>query len=433
MRIAKSLMLACALLALFGEVASGQARSGKAFARFTGPLKSVTLDLDTGTVTRGPSLADRKCNTVTDFDNMDLNGFVGLDTGNGFCRWIDSAVKGTGAGRTAGVNNTSDLMNSIVFGYCSAKLTPGSGGPGGSLSLEFYEGYTLFGGAATTGVAHFTLTGLPGNSVSSSFFGGFDCFFITVVFSQLVCFADGPIGYGWKFLDAGTGTNPLGSVLAGTWPFLACVASCSGTTLQVDAQGMVDAIDEYCPPSMLRRIYTFGTTSGSFTSIAMSIQEVADQAATLTSCSGVPAASDVLSADAAVVGSSWTVTVTSGFARTKTGTWTLYFGDTSVAKPTGFDVGQFPASGANFGTSKAGRRLLCNVDPLSSAACKNVPLAAGFGSSSACTVVIPKKIGLVCNAWCGQALVIGTVPRGATGGGNARLTNSIGGVLGTNF
>ena len=29
-----------------------------------------------------------------------------------------------------------------MFAYCSAKLTPGSGGPGGSVALGFYEGYT---------------------------------------------------------------------------------------------------------------------------------------------------------------------------------------------------------------------------------------------------------------------------------------------------
>ncbi len=149
---------------------------------------------------------------MTDFDNNDLCGFVGVDTGNGFCRWIDAGTKGANCGRTAGVDNNSDLMNSIVFAYCSAKLTPGSGGPGGTIGLHFYEGYTLFGGAATTAVANFTLSGLPGNSASSSFFGGFNCSFIKVIFAQLVCFADGRIGYGWTFVDQGTGViNPLGS------------------------------------------------------------------------------------------------------------------------------------------------------------------------------------------------------------------------------
>src|SRR6185503_7037776 len=135
----RSLVLAAAALALFGAVSDAQSRSGKVFARYNKPLKSVTLDLDTGTITHGPKVRNRAATTVADFDNNDLGGFVGVDTGNGFCKWIDAGVKGANCGRTAGVINTSDLMSSIVFAYCSAKLTPGSGGPGGSLGLHFYE------------------------------------------------------------------------------------------------------------------------------------------------------------------------------------------------------------------------------------------------------------------------------------------------------
>jgi hypothetical protein len=407
-------------------------RSNKVFARYGKPLKSAVLDLSTGTLTRGPALANRKGSTVIDFDNLDFSGFSGVDTGNGFCRWMDAGVKGTGAGRTAGANNHSDLMNSIVFAYCTGKLTPASGGPGGSVHLGFYEGYTFWGGAPTTSVAQFTLTGLPGNSASSSFFGGFSCIFLKVVFDHLLCYADGPIGYSWHFLDSGTGViHPLGSQLGGTWPFLSCTVSCSGTTLQVDAQGMVDVIDEYCPPSSLLTIFTFGTTSGSFSSFSMAIAEVVDQPATIASCPGIPAAPDVLTSNAVVVGSNWTATVTSGLPRTKAGTWTLFFGDTGIAKPTGFLLPQL-LGGANFGTSKAGRRLLCSIDGSNPSGCAGILLPAGLGSSSSCSATIPKKISLVCNAWCGQAIVLGTVPVGISGGGNARLTNAIGGVVGTN-
>jgi len=431
----KSLMLAAAALTLLGAAASAQSRSGKVFARYNKPLKSLTLDLDTGTVTRGPQVVNRKGNTVVDFDNNDLGAFVGVDTGFGFCRWIDAAVKGTGAGRTAGVINNSDLMNSIVFSYCSAKLTPGSGGPGGTMSLQFYEGYTLFGGAATTSVAHFTLSGLPGNSASSSFFGGFNCFFLTVVFSRLVCFADGPIGYGWTFLDTGTATaNPLSSVLAGTWPFLSCTASCSNTILGTDLQGMTDAIDQYCPVTTLRSTFTFGTTSGSFTSMSMGIDEVVDQLGFTATCLGIPPAPDRLTANPAVVGEAWTATVTSGFPRAKTGVWSLYFGRSSVNKPVGFDIGQFPICNGvplgNFGNQVAGRRALCNFNCARPSNCRGIPLPPGLGSQSACSAMIPKKIGLVCNVWCGQAIVFGTVPA-ANGGGNARLTSMISGVVGT--
>jgi len=430
----KSLMLAGAALALFGAATSAQSHSGKVFARYNKPLKSLSLDLDTGTITHGPKVSNRKGNTVVDFNNNDLGGFVGVDTGNGFCRWIDSAVKGTGSGLTAGVNNNSDIMNSIIFAYCSARKTPGSGGPGGTLALGFYEGYTLFGGAPTTSVAQFTLTGLPGNSASSSFFGGFNCFFLRVIFADLVCFADGPIGYSFKFMDNGTGViNPIGAVLGGTWAFLSCTVSCSAVILQTDAQGMTDVIDEYCPPGTKAASFTFGTTSGSFTSVSMQVDEVVDQTATITSCPGIPAALDMLTSNAAVAGAQWTATVMTGIARTKGApSWTLYFGTTGVAKPTGFLIAQ-NTGGGNFGTSKAGRRLLCNINSANPSGCAGIPIGLALGSKSSCSAAIPKRIGLVCNAWCGQAVVVGSVAAGSSGGGNSRLTNSIQGILGTNF
>jgi hypothetical protein len=436
----KSLMLAGAALALCGAATSAQSQSGKVFARYNKPLKSVTLDLDTGTITRGPQVTNRKGTTVIDFDNNDLGGFVGVDTGSSFCKWIDAGVKGTGAGRTAGVVNNSDLMDAIVFAYCSAKLTPGSSGPGGSLALGFYEGYTLFGGAPTTGVATFTLTGLPGNSASSSFFGGFSCYFIRVLFAQLVCFADGPIGYSWKFLDAGApGANPLSSVLAGTWPFLSCTASCSNSILGIDLQGMTDAIDEFCPTTTLRATFTFGTTSGSFTSMSMAIEEIVDQTGTISSQqSTANPAPDILTSNAAVVGASWTATVTTGLTRKGSPFWTLFFGSSSIGGPTGVDVGQFPppdpgCAASNFGTSKGGRRLLCAIDCNSPAPgpCGFKTIGTAKGSSSSCSAVVPKKIGLVCNAWCGQAVINGGVI--GNGGGTQRLSNQISGVVGTNF
>jgi hypothetical protein len=436
-----SVVLAGAALALLGAVTSAQSNSGKVFARYSKPLKTVTLDLGTGTITRGPQVTNRVGRTIVDFDNNDLGGFVGVDTGAGFCLWINAGVKGTGAGRTAGINNNSDLMNSIIFAYCTSRLTPGSGGPGGSMALHFYEGYTLFGGAATTSVAHFTLTGLPGNTGSSSFFGGFGCFFIRVYFEQLVCFADGPIGYGWTFLDQGYPTaNPLSSVLAGTWPFLSCTVSCSADILQYDLQGMTDMIDQYCPTTSLRATFTFGTTSASFTSMSMRVEEVRDLTSVLTTCAGVPPNPDVLSTNPAVLGSNWSATVTSGLTRTKTGSWTLFVGTLSIQKPTGIQLAQFPkcpepggASVGNFGTSKGGRRLLCNIDCLTPTSCFQVPIGAAKGSSSSCAISVPKKISLVCFAFCAQADVFGLVPPGILGGGNHRLTTSVNGVIGTNL
>jgi len=437
------LMLAGAALALFGAATSAQSQSGKVFARYNKPLKSLTLDLGTGTISRGPKVTNRTARTIIDFDNNDLGGFVGVDTGDGFCLWIDSAVKGTDAGRTAAApnNNNSDLMNSFIFAYCSSKLTPGSSGPGGSMALHFYEGYTVFGGAPTPSVAHFTLTGLPGNSASSSFFGGFGCYFVRIIFNELLCYADGPIGYGWTFLDKGYPTaSPLSSVLAGTWPFLSCTLSCSADVLDYDLQGMTDMIDQYCPTTSLRATFTFGTTSGSFTSMSMVIEEVRDQTGSITTCAGVPPNPDVLTATVPVVGANWTATVKSGLTRTKTGTWTLFTGTQSLGKPAGLQVTQFPhcpepggAVVGNFGTSKGGRRLLCNIDCLAPTTCFQIPLGAAKGSSSSCVIPLPKRMALVCFVFCAQADVFGNVTPGAQGGGNHRLSTSVSGVIGTHF
>ena len=247
--------------------ALGAQASGKVFARYTKPLRTVSLDLATGTVTRAPASHDKSGSTIRDFANIDLGGFVGVDTGNCFCEWFDAGTKGYSG-------NTSDMMSDIVFAYCSSVLAPQSGGPGGSVKLGFYEGYTVYNATPTTVAAVFTLTGLPANTASSSFFGGFRCYFIRVQFNPMVCFADGPIGYSWKFLDAGRDR-----VLAGTWPFLSCVQSCSGSG--PDGQGMVDLIDEYCPPNALRATFSFGTFCYCyFTSMSMAIDEALDGTAT---------------------------------------------------------------------------------------------------------------------------------------------------------
>jgi hypothetical protein len=428
----ESLLLVAAASVLCGSTTGAQSRSGKAFARYKGPLKSATLDLATGTITHGPAVSNRVGTTVTDFDNNDLGGFVGVDTGGGFCEWFDAAVKGTGQGRTAGVNNASDMMNSIVFSYCSAALTPGSGGPGGSVRLGFYEGYMLFGGAATTAVSVFTLTGLPANSASSSFFGGFTCTFLRVVFPTLVCFADGPIGYSWRFLDNGTGTlNPLGTVLAATWPFLSCTSSCSGTAFSVDLQGMTDAMDEYCPPGYLRSVsFTFGTTSGSFTSMSMAVEEVVDTTATVALVNSATFPNpDILTSTAAIVGAPFTASLTLGLGRSKGASWILYFGTQSVNPPTGVPLPQRVA--LNFGQSKGGRMLLCAIN---TTAFSCTGAHSGVSGSTSVTNCggggIPKAINLVNNSWCGQALVLGTVAA-VDGGGNARLSSGVTGVVGT--
>lgn len=268
--------------------------------RYDGSLRAITLDLDTGTLAHGPRPSSRAATTVAEFRNLDLAGFVGVDSGGGACQWICGGVKGA--------SNASDLMSEIVFAYCSGALTPRSGGPGGSVQLGFYEGYTVGGPAPTTSVLLLNLTGLPGRTGSCTFFGApFRCFYLTVTFSDLVAFADGAIGYSWTFLDFADCT---GAPLAATFPFLACVQSCSG--LGPDGQGMVDRIDKYCPPGTLVSSFSFGTTaSGSyFSSMTMEIREAGDLVATATSWNGAGVNADALSSDAIVVGRPWTATVT---------------------------------------------------------------------------------------------------------------------------
>jgi len=412
----RSLYLATAALVLSSAVSYAQTQSGKVFARYNRPLRSVTLDLATGTVTGHPVVHDRAATTVVDFRNMDLSGFTGVDSGNGFCEWFDAGVKGD-------VNNASDLMSSFVFSYCSSKLTPASGGPGGSVRLGFYEGYQS-GGSPSTAVAAFTLAGLPGNTASSSFFGGFRCFFMRVEVNDLVCFADGPIGYSWRFLDSGTNTiNPLGSVVAGTWPFLSCVASCSGTG-PADGQGMVNSMDAYCPPGTLRSMFSFGTSAGTYASMSMNIEEVTTKVGTVGKYNSASFPNpDELCADVANVGRPWTASMTLGLNRLANN-WVMFFGMT----PSDFVLAQ-DFNGLNFGTNKNGRVLLCTQ--ISQIRVVTAHTGVLGSTSTSAPVDIPKQIALVCNSWCAQAVVVGGVAPG-DGGGGVRLSSAVSGVVGTN-
>jgi hypothetical protein len=184
--------------------------------------------------------------------------------------------------------------------------------------------------------------------------------------------------------------------------------------------------------------FSFGTTSGTFSSMSMAIEEVVDQTAQLTTCAGTPPNPDVLLSTFPVVGSNWTSTVKTGLTRTKTGSWTLFVGDTPLGKPAGLLLSQFPKcpepggpTAGNFGTSKAGRKLLCNIDCLDPTTCFQVPIGAAKGSSSSCVIAIPKRISLVCFPFCAQADVFGNIASGALGG-NHRLPTSLNGIIGTN-
>jgi len=422
-------LFASTALILLATVPAAQSGSGMVYKRVSKPLRSATLDLSTGTVTVGPRASNRAGTTVVDFHNIDLSGFVGVDSGGGFCEWFDAGQKGWIPGQGSpqpfqNSGNISDLMNSVTFSYCSSALDVNSGGPGGAVKLGFYEGYVTGGGTPTTAVALLTVTGLPANTSSSSFFGGFRCFFMRTTMDNLVPFADGPIGYSWKFIDQG-----LSSPFAATFPFLSCVSSCSGGGSTPDGQGMDNVIDKYCPPGTLVSTFSFGTTSGTFTSISMAIEEASPVIATVANINSSSFPNpDLLTGSPPVVGQPCNASLTLGLGRTKGSTWKLFFGTSLVSPPTGVAIPSM-TGGMNFGAFKGGRMLLCSINT-SGFSCTGTHTGVLGSASSVTCNVIPLDLSLVNNTWCGQAVVLGQVV--GAGGGNARLSSAFVGTIGTN-
>jgi hypothetical protein len=361
--------------------------------RVAPPTRWAHLDLASGTLTRGAQASTRSAATVTDLANLDLAGFVGVDTGAGGCEWINAATKGYHG-------NASDLMSEIVLVYCSSALDPLSGGPGGSARLGFYEGYSSGGATPSTTVAVLNLSGLPANTAASSFFGGFRCTFLSVEFADLVAFADGPIGYSWRFEDVGTT-----GVLAATFPFLSCVQSCSG--IGPDGQGMVDHIDQYCPPGTLLPPISFPTLYGTFESIAIDIREAADAPATVAPFTGDGINADVLLAPAIQVTQPWDVTLALGHPHGAGGVLSLR-------------VRTQTTNGSNV-TSPIGGRLtevLISGPLLAAVAGTHDGSTGGFP-----TVEVPGSLALVCQEWAAQATVLG--------GGFGDLSRALIGTVGT--
>lgn len=379
-------------LAASASIASAQEAGSKRFQvwRPGVPLRSATLDLETGTVTRGPAVHDKVGTTVADFRNLDIAGFVATDSGSGLGNavWFSAGTKGF-------AGNASDLMSDITFAYCTTVLDPNSGGPGGTVTLGFYEGYLAGGGAPTTTVALLPLTGLPGSDAP----GALRCFFLKVKLGALVPFADGPIGYSWHFMDL----NPTNPNLAGTGPMLACVQSCSGPG--PDGQGMVDQIDVYSPPGTFVGSFTIGSIDVS--SISMQIDEAEDLVGTVAPFVGDGINADVLASGPIVVGGSWSPSVTIGHAHGAGGVLNLR-------------VRTGVVNGPNI-VSPIGGRL---TEPLI-----NGPLlfsaTAGHNGSvgSLPTQIVPLSLGLVNQPWAAQATVLG--------GGFGDLSRALQGVVGS--
>lgn len=279
----RSLLVASTALLCLGTVASAQSTHTQKVRRVTKPLIQADLDLSTGKYTIGSKVNQKgapQFNTSRSLSNVDFAGFVGIDSVQ--CEWFDEADKGSG--NTGG---KSEIMTSFLFAYCSSARATQSGGVGGSATVSFVEGYSTpaLGGPRpefSSRTAVYNLSGLPANTASSSFFGGFNCFFLRVrtatqapnpatSFDGGQALADGTLGWSWDFRDLSNFVP-----LAHTFPFLACVTSCSG--VGPDGTAMTDGVDQYCgtfpnnPPFGLLASFTFGTTT-TYTSVNMEVRE----------------------------------------------------------------------------------------------------------------------------------------------------------------
>ena len=455
-------LILAASLGIFEGSAGAQAQGNKLFRRASAP-RQVSLDLGTGTYTRGPVVNDRGGTTVTDLTNLDIFdgsglGWVTTDTGGGACKWFQMASKGLGVNQGIGGGGHqhfppagSDLMSDILFFYCSGALDVLSGGGGGSVEIGFYEGYTIFGGAPTTTAVVFNLTGMPGNTAPGGFLGGSGCYGLNVLFSPMVAFADNIfVGYSWHYQDVGTD-----GLYGATFPFIACVVSCSGlsiysgsaggagtaTGLNEDGQGMLDAFDAFCtgafPNGPTANTFTFAT-SGPFAppfapttraSINMEVREAAELATTNVDYNDAAPIQnlDTLTATPATLGTTWTATFTragGGSGRFQIRVWNTRLGGNGIAPDTGSvpwptgTGGRKMASGTYFASLPPGQT------PAGSPVAPTIAYSAGVGTAVS---GIPKDY-----AFCGLHFAAqarsGT---GAAGTGTPRLSSAVEGTIGT--
>jgi len=329
----KSLILAGAALAVLGASAGAQSQKAKLFKRAGGSVRQAHLDTGTGTYTRGPIVNQRGNGTTNvDFRHIDAFdgsgfGWLSVDTGAGACRWFNPASKGRNIHQGG---NPTDLMTDFVFFYCSNALDVASGGEGGSVTIGFYEGYTVFGGTPTTTAAVFQLRELPANTSDGSFFSaGAGCYGIRITITTLIPFRDCLfMGYSWQYDDVGTD-----GILGNTYPFISCVVSCSGLNiingsaggsgnqglgLGDDGQGSLDVIDQFCtiPAGTVAATFTFGTVAPPFapttrTSVNMEIWEKLPLLTTNVNYNALTTPNaDTLSATKANLGATWTATFT---------------------------------------------------------------------------------------------------------------------------
>jgi hypothetical protein len=388
----KYLLESSVLSLLLASSAAAQASGGVTLQSTTVAPRSAHLDLATGAVTRGAPPVDRAGTLVSEYGGSGLGGFLANAPGNGATEFISAGIKGH-------AGNASELVSRMRFAYWTVKQDPSGGGPGGSVRLGFYEGYTPGGATPTTTVAVFTLTGLPGNTASSTFPAGLAAYFLTLDMAAPLSFADGPIGYSWRFID-----TDLGGVDGGTGPFLVCVNSCSGASAGPDAVGQIGPHDIYSPPGTLVAPFPFPVTQ------SMELLEIRDFTATVGPVVGDGVNQDFLTATPAIIGQPWSVTLAipgGAHGHGTSGSFVVRVRTTAINGPT-------------FNSPVGGRP----TEALIAGPLLGQFVGAHNGSLGAIVVPgIPISIGLVDSPWAAQATVLG--------GGFGDLSRGTAGRVGT--
>jgi hypothetical protein len=226
----------------------------------SGPQQRVTVDLATGTMTRGPVVQQRSASTCVTFNNLDLSGFISTDTGSCAVEWITQGVKSGGK---------SGLVSGFEFGYASKSRDTNFGGQGGQIQISFRRGYVKgsvnSAGATGTEVAAYLFTGLPANTNCSDFTDSTTTptqGIVRAIVHPPLALGDVNIGWVWKFIDT------VGSDLqAKTFPQLACIDNCNSGG--PDSLGMTNSVDRYLNEVYLDTIAIPFATNSSSTSMAL--------------------------------------------------------------------------------------------------------------------------------------------------------------------
>lgn len=386
------------LLALVALAAPHYAQTVRPLRPAPAPREIVRIDAATGVVTRGA--ARSALGEVSEFPNLDMGGFVTTDTGGGAVTWVNDGIKGA-------VSNRSDLLSRIVIPYCSAELDPSLGGPGATLKLGLYEGYTRNQPTPSgTRIASLALTGLPAHTSESSFFGNFSCYFLEIELDPLLSFADGPIGYSWEFADLGAD-----GLYSGTFPFLASTSSCSATVPDPQGQAPYECCsfrpaDAYDANGQLIHVVTFAPYCIPY-SIAIDLREVADVAASAAPFVGDGVNVDIMTASAPLVGAAWTAQVALGHAHGTSGSVRFEVRANATNGPTQSS----PLGGRPYERLISGPRLASFL------------LAHDGVTSGVLSTPLPASASLVGATFATQAIVIG--------GGFADLSTAMVGTVGT--